>query len=55
MTKNLSALAFFEDRDPEGVLIYKEQLLEAKRQRSRDRQKAMAKAYAKEKENTPES
>jgi spore coat protein CotF len=51
MTKNLSALIFMEENSPELAQAYKEQLREAKRMRSRIRQKAMAKAYAKEKEN----
>ena len=50
MTKNLSAIAYMESEAPELAEAYKEQLREAKRMRSRIRQKAMAKAYADSKE-----
>jgi hypothetical protein len=51
MTKNLSALTFMEDRDPAMAEVYKMQVKEAKRARSRDYQKKLMKAY---KENTKE-
>ena len=54
MTKNLSALIFMEENNPELAAAYKEQLREAKRERSRIRQKAMAKAYADSKEKPQE-
>ena len=53
MTKNLSALIFMEENSPELAEAYKEQLREAKRERSRVRQRAMAAAY-KEKEKPTE-
>ena len=55
MTKNLSALAYMELEIPEHAERYKSRVKEAKRQRSRERQRLMAKAFAGSKENTPES
>jgi hypothetical protein len=53
MTKNLSAMAYMESEAPELAEAYKEQLREAKRLRSRTRQRLMAAAY-KEKEKPTE-
>jgi vacuolar-type H+-ATPase subunit H len=57
MTKNLSALAYMELEIPEHADRYKTKVLEAKRERSRIRQKAMSaayKVYAESDKNTPE-
>ena len=54
MSKNLSALAFLEDQDPDLADKYKQLVKEAKRQRSRERQRAMAKAFAGSKEKPTE-
>ena len=54
MPKNLSALAFMEEYDPPLADKYKDLVKEAKRARSRDRQRAMSKAYAESDKNTPE-
>jgi hypothetical protein len=53
MTKNLSALAYMEERNPDMANSYREVLKEAKRARSRERQRAMSKAYAESDKNTP--
>ena len=45
MPKNLSALAFLEQEDPDLADRYKTKVLEAKRARSRDYQKKLMKAY----------
>jgi len=45
MTKNLSALAFLEEQNPELANKYKDLVKEAKRARSRERQKLMSAAY----------
>jgi hypothetical protein len=55
MPKNLSALAFLEQENPDLAERYKMTVKEAKRERSRTRQRLMAKAFAGSKENTPES
>ena len=53
MTKNLSALAFLEEQNPELADKYKNLVLETKRARSRERQRAMAKAYFESVKKTP--
>ena len=55
MTKNLSALSFLEQESPDLAERYKARVKEAKRERSKLRQRLMAKAFAGSKENTPES
>ena len=54
MSKNLSALAYMELEIPEHAERYKMTVKEAKRQRSRDRQRLMAKAFAGSKEKPTE-
>ena len=54
MSKNLSALAFLEQEDPDLAERYKARVKEAKRQRSRERQRLMAKAFAGSKEKPTE-
>jgi len=50
MSKNISALTFMEDHDPALAELYKSKLREAKRARSRERQRKMSEAYKKSKE-----
>ena len=45
MSKNLSALAYMELEIPEHAERYKARVKEAKRERSRTRQRLMAAAY----------
>ena len=54
MPKNLSALAFLEQESPDLAERYKSRVKEAKRQRSRERQRLMAKAFAGSKEKPTE-
>ena len=53
MTKNLSALAYLEEVSPALANDYKFRVKEAKRARSRERQRAMSKAYAESDKTTP--
>lgn len=54
MTKNLSALAFLEQESPDLAERYKQTVKEAKRERSRTRQRLMTKAFAGSKEKPTE-
>jgi hypothetical protein len=53
MAKNLSALAYMSENAPELAERYLEKVKQAKRERSKLRQRLMAKAFAGSKENTP--
>jgi hypothetical protein len=47
MPKNLSALAFLEQENPDLAAAYKAKVKESKRRRAREFQRKMAKAYSK--------